>query len=246
LKAEARATGKLTNGRLAALFGPETNDADEHAGAIAFADARLLAFPVRSLKGVFAWVTCAEALARLRRDISLMSVAPLPQPPQLKEGQAAVAMGSPVRHGNSLVLEEFAFDAVEGVTPIAAWIADNATDDTDAKQRLQERLVIVGDDAFSHFVQHATEVTARIALNYETKTVKKGALFYEEFLPTETLLYSIVLAERSRSNGARMTALEVLDALTGLGLRTVQIGAGETIGKGLCALRFTRPKGPAL
>jgi hypothetical protein len=42
-----------------------------------------------------------------------------------------------------------------------------------------------------------------------------------------------------------MTASEVLGALTGLGLRTVQIGAGETIGKGFCALRFARPDGAA-
>src|SRR6266446_989196 len=116
-----------------------------------------------------------------------------------------------------------------------------ATDDRDTKQRFKERLVIIDDDSFSHFVQHATEVTARIALHYETKPVKRGALFYEEYLPPETVLYSVVLAERSRSNSRKMTAAEVLDTLTSLGLRTVQIGAGETIGKGLCALRFARP-----
>ena len=245
LKAEARATGKLTNGLLATLFGPDTNNADEHAGAVAFTDARLLAFPVRSLKGVFAWVTCPEALSRLRRDLALTSLAGLPEAPGIKVGEAVVATASPLRQGNGVVLEEFAFDAVDGVAPVAAWVADHATDDKDTKQRLQERLVIVDDDAFSHFVQHATEVTARIALNYETKTAKQGALFYEEFLPSETLLYSVVLAERSRSNGAKLTALEVLGALTGLGLRTVQIGAGETIGKGFCALRFARPNGAA-
>jgi CRISPR-associated protein Cmr4 len=87
------------------------------------------------------------------------------------------------------------------------------------------------------------EPPARIALDYETKTVKDKALFYEEFLPPETLLYSLVLAERSRSKGKNMTASEVLDALPGLDLCTVQIGGGETIGKGLCALRFVRPSG---
>jgi CRISPR-associated protein Cmr4 len=246
LKAEARATGKLTHGRLAALFGPDTNNADEYAGALAFTDARLLAFPVRSLKGVFAWVTCPEALSRLRRDLSLTSLARLPEPPRMKEGEAVLASGSPLRQGNGVVLEEFAFDAVDGVAPVAAWIADRASDDEETQQRLQERLVIVDDDAFSHFVQHATEVTARIALNYETKTVRQGALFYEEFLPAETLLYSVVLAERSRSDGARMTASEILGVLTSLGLKTVQIGAGETIGKGFCALRFAPPNGAAL
>jgi CRISPR-associated protein Cmr4 len=246
LKAEAQSgETKLDPATLAAVFGPDTDHAADHAGAIAFTDARILAFPVRSLKGVFAWVTCPEALGRLRRDLELSSLDRLPDPPRLDDGKAIVAKGSPLRQGNGLVLEEFAFDAVEGVEPIAGWIADHSTDDKDTKQRLKERLVIIDDDSFSHFVQHATEVTARIALHYETKTVKRGALFYEEYLPPETMLYSVVLAERSRSNSRKMTAAEVLDTLTSFGLQTVQIGAGETIGKGLCALRFARPNGAA-
>lgn len=246
LKAEAQSgETRLDPATLAAVFGPDTDHAADHAGATAFTDARLLAFPVRSLRGVFAWVTCPEALSRLRRDLALTSLSGLPEAPRIKMEEAVVATASPLRQGNGVVLEEFAFDAVDGVGPVAAWVADHATDDKDTKQRLQERLVIVDNDAFSHFVQHATEVTARIALNYETKTVKQGALFYEEFLPAETLLYSVVLAERSRFKDAKMTALEVLGALTGLGMTTVQIGAGETIGKGFCALRFARPNGAA-
>ena len=37
-----------------AVFGPETADADAHAGALSLTDARILAFPVRSLRGRFA------------------------------------------------------------------------------------------------------------------------------------------------------------------------------------------------
>src|SRR5690606_27982504 len=48
------------------LFGPE-RDASEHAGAIAFTDAVLVAFPVRSLKNTFVYATCPTALARLKR-----------------------------------------------------------------------------------------------------------------------------------------------------------------------------------
>jgi CRISPR-associated protein Cmr4 len=243
LKAEARAKGTLTNGQLAAVFGPETNAADEHAGAIAFTDARLLAFPVRSLKGVFAWVTCPEALSRLRRDLVLTHLEKLPHVPDGGE-RAVVAKGSPLCQEKSLVLEEFAFDnVVEGADAIASWIADNAVRDDDSKERLKKRLVIVGDNEFAHFVQHATEVTARIALDYETKTVREKALFYEEFLPAETLFYSVVLAEKSRRPKNGMEAKDVLKTLVDLSLETIQIGAGETIGKGLCAVRFAAGDG---
>jgi len=244
LRSEAR--GRMDEATRLAVFGPETSNAADHAGAISFTDARLLAFPVRSLKGVFALVTCPEALRRLRRDIELTAFDPPPVAPAPGANSAVVAKDSPLRQGNDLVLEEFAFEARDGAEPVAAWIARHAVGDRDTRKLLADRLVIVDDDAFGHFAQHATEVTARIALDYETKTVKGGALFYEEFLPPETLLYSLVLAEKSRSKTKKdMDAAAVLDALAGLDLRTVQIGAGETIGKGLCALRFARAKGAA-
>jgi len=57
-----------------AAFGPEniTGDSDAYAGALSFTDARILAFPVRSLKGVFAWVTCPAVLTRFKRDLALL------------------------------------------------------------------------------------------------------------------------------------------------------------------------------
>ena len=53
-------------------FGPETGG--DHAGALGFSDARLLLFPVKSMKGVFAWITCPQVLERLRTDLGLAGV----------------------------------------------------------------------------------------------------------------------------------------------------------------------------
>lgn len=52
------------NGLRTKVFGPDTNNADLHAGAVTFTDARLLLLPVRSLRGVFAWVTSPLLLRR--------------------------------------------------------------------------------------------------------------------------------------------------------------------------------------
>ena len=71
LRAVCRAGSDGTDDLWLAAFGPETIDADKHAGALAVTDARVLAFPVRSLCGVFAWVTCPAVLGRLRRDVQL-------------------------------------------------------------------------------------------------------------------------------------------------------------------------------
>jgi CRISPR-associated protein Cmr4 len=47
------------------LFGKESA---EHAGALLVSEARVLAFPVRSAKGCFAWITCPLVLRRAERD----------------------------------------------------------------------------------------------------------------------------------------------------------------------------------
>lgn len=227
-----------------AVFGPETANAADHAGALSLTDARILAFPVRSLKGVFAWVTCPAVLTRLNRDLGLIdSKGQLNGIPSLKESEAACRADSPLLiDGNSLVLEEFDFTRTGEADGVADWIAEHAVADAETASRIRTHLVVVADDAFGHFVRHATEVTARIGLEYATKTVKDGALFYEEFLPPETLFYSLVFADDSRRKGQEMKANDVM-SYVGNGIpKTLQIGADETIGKGLCAVRFCSPQ----
>ena len=116
---------------LVTAFGPPTSEADKHAGAISLTDARLLAFPVRSLKGVFAWVTCPAALERLNRDLKMVGLSPLGNPPSLGADQAACSEGCPLLvENNKLVLEEFEFTRVCESDPLADWIAAQAIDDT--------------------------------------------------------------------------------------------------------------------
>jgi CRISPR-associated protein Cmr4 len=224
------------------LFGPTAANASDHAGALAFTDARILAFPVRSLKGVFAWVTCPAVLARLARDLEVIGRNnPAWSVPDLNTGSMLCAEKSPILiDTGKAVLEEFDITR-SGDLPagLVAWFQDNAAVDDGAKQQFSTHLAILADNDFTHFVQYATEINARVGLNYETRTVKDGALFYEEFLPPETLLYALVLAQKSRRKEMRGTASEMLGIFRNKLPPTVQIGAGETIGKGICRLRLS-------
>jgi CRISPR-associated protein Cmr4 len=237
---------------LYAVFGPETSDAHDHAGALSLTDARILAFPVRSLRGVFAWVTCPAVLERLNRDLSLAGTAGLQGIPRPEKERAACAENSPLLvDGNKMVLEEFEFTRTAGANPTAGWIANHATQDAPTQNRVGTHLAVLHDDDFTHFVRHATEIVARVGLDYERKTVKQGALFFQEFLPAETFFYSLVIAEDSRrmiiADGSRRKDAEKNAAWT---LRyakdhippVLQIGGSETIGKGLCALRLIASK----
>ncbi len=59
---------------LFAVFGPDTESASEHAGAVQVGDAKLLLLPVRSLCGVFALVTSPYLLERFRREAGMVGL----------------------------------------------------------------------------------------------------------------------------------------------------------------------------
>ncbi len=93
------------------VFGPDTNRADEHAGAAHFSDQRLLLLPVRSLKGTFAWVTSPYLLQRLRRDASETGAvtglpAEIPQPKNVGQCIVAAKPGALCLSDGKVVLEE--------------------------------------------------------------------------------------------------------------------------------------------
>lgn len=232
---------------LVSVFGPgKAGEASDHAGAFAVTDARLLAFPVRSLRGVFAWVTCPAVLVRLSRDLALAGItnAPFKVPGELKDEHVLCAANSPLRvGGTTVVLEEFEYTASGACDDLAGWLAARATADELTRDRLKGHLAVLSDNSFTHYAKHATEIVARVGLDYETKTVRDGALFYQEVLPAETLLYSVALANPSRSKHA-MSSDAVLDYVAKQ-LRSqsvIQIGGDETVGKGLCFARLAAGK----
>lgn len=240
----SNAAGNPTDERVLLTFGPGTDAASDHAGALAISDARILAFPVRSLKGVFAWTTCPAVLTRLRRDLRVLGGTGFPEPPVIEPNRALCADGSPLLIENDrLMLEEFEFETAVGnqAAEAADWIARRAVCDAATADRLRSHLAILHDDDFCHFTRHATEVTARIGLHYDSKTVRSGALFYEEFLPPETLFYALVMAEDSRRRSMPKRAGDILAWLRENAPATLQIGGGESVGKGFCAVRFVTP-----
>lgn len=236
--------------QVAAAFGPDTDDASDHAGAVATTDARVLLFPVRSARGVFAWTTSPTALARLKRDLKLTPwTDDPPEAPHFDDDETVV--GSPdcaVKDAQGVLLEEyhFTFQSSDAVSTLAEWLVRCALPEGDEYQfwrdHLAARLLILPDNVFRDFVEHATEVQARVKLKTDTKTVAKGALFYQENLPADTLLYAAVLATDDlsgwRRDGAEMKAADLLDLLRELDGERIQLGGDETIGKGICCVRF--------
>jgi len=235
----------LTKAEHLAIFGPETGNASDHAGALSIGDARILLFPVRSLAGVFAWTTSVDALARFRREAQMVGLSANWELPAEPGKDTALVSGDALIAGQSVVLEEFSFTPDKSqaniIREIGQWLADNALPQTGYdywKRALPNKLCILPEDAFRDFVLYGTEVQTHIKLDSDKKTVQSGALWTTESLPVDTLLYAPLMATKSRAKEVDLSGQQVLAKVKGLGLVYTQLGGDETTGQGMVALRF--------
>lgn len=263
--------GKLDGGWAATVkcvFGPDASGAAEHGGAIAFTDARLCLFPVRSARGVFAWTTCPAVVARLARDLQVVEmlgkggvasseVSDLAESLRLGVGEqkrgAGVPAGTSLTLDGTIVLEELAFAVSQNLAKntgeLAKWFNDNAIPGGPTlkfwRDKLMKDLVVVGDDDFRYLVETCTELITRVKLG-ERGTVDAGP-WDEEHIPAESLFYTVVLATRPRApdGGEIKAAADVLEFLGKVVERApvLQLGGDGTLGRGLVEMRLVHGVG---
>ncbi|MBT9260297.1 MAG: type III-B CRISPR module RAMP protein Cmr4 [Clostridiales bacterium] len=220
------------------LFGPDTSSAHEHAGSLVVGDVRLLLFPVRSLAGVFAYGTSPFLLKRFQRDLREAEVdnageipEAIPTPSTLNGAYASKE--SILFAGEKKVyLEDLDLEA-QAAAEVTQWERFFAAR---TRAPVKGRLLIVHDDLMGFLLETATEVVARVRIEDEKKTVARRALWYEEHLPAESLLYTLVLLAPVAANGAVQHGnwTQVQDLFSGV----IQLGGKASVGRGLCTLSW--------
>ncbi len=249
------------------LFGPEENG--DFAGALGFSDARILLFPVRSVKGVFAYITCPYVLRRLCKDLE-MSISSLNTVNNevyidIKENiknltdvisdvdvneEKCITSSDSLLHievgkkEKMVVLEEYTFKVIESKD----MLLNSIVNISGLEESESNRLMIVSDNDFRDFVTLSTEVITRTKIDNNTGTVKSGALFTEEYLPSEAVMYALVFASPIFGNGKRKEifrdetsikeAENVMSLFIDIMPKLVQMGGNATLGKGLICVEF--------
>lgn len=258
-------------------FGPENAGDKGYAGAMGFTDARLLLFPVKSMKGVFAWVTCPKVLQQFHRDMLLtefkdrdeivysLAVEALTTPAKCTEGVSGSCNLFLKYDSNKIVLEEYTFEIENKESPelmhLLKFLAEQlfpvprgeGEPDSYAfwRSKLMTDVVVLPDEDFTDFVNLSTEVITRTKIDNETGTVAKGQLFTEEYLPSESVMYSLVLASPIfKKNDADKGIFnmsydspcftdceneesKVMEFFRKALPKVIQIGGNATLGKGL-------------
>ncbi|MDQ7083102.1 MAG: type III-B CRISPR module RAMP protein Cmr4 [Aquificota bacterium] len=169
--------------RLAELLGSRKKE-----GSIIFTDARILLFPVKSLKGVYALITCPYVLERFAEETGKEK----PSFNGLDDSSCIVFEESQNKldDENVVVLEEFAFE-----TNIAT--SSNVENLLNDQKIDKSRVVIVSDNVFTHMVKSYTEVQTHIKVDIEKGTVEDGALWTEEYVPAEAVFYFLVFRKEN-------------------------------------------------
>lgn len=216
------------------VFGPDTKNASDHAGAVAVGDARLLLMPVRSLSTHFKWVTCPALIQRAIQDAKRLNMEGVDVDfPKLENEQALT-----FNMKDNLFLEEFYFKAEKyDLDKLIQWLAQFVVGDFE--ERLKNQLVIVSDDVFSSISRYSTPVTPHIAIDNTKKTVVGGHLWYEETLSPETVLYVTLAAHPSRKDKTRSAEKILADVLSMFpdNKPYLQLGGNETVGMGWCRVK---------
>ena len=217
-----------------ALFGfdeKQTKENPGYAGTLFIGESKLLAFPVRSAKGCFAWLTCPIALRRYAREANI----DLPLD-NLPTGDMDALVSESVKlSGGKAAFEEYVVNAVG--TPAAAIVDALAglSQDSLWNGELKDKLAIVSDSLFRYFVENACEIAQHNRIDDETRVVDDGALFNQENVPSEAMFYAVV-------RSAEASDFEKLSARLESAGNVVQVGADITTGLGWCTVALKEVK----
>jgi CRISPR-associated protein Cmr4 len=247
LRDEMKPPGRLGPQRVQKVFGSDERD-EPAPGCVSFGDGLLVAFPVRSSKAPFHWVTCPFVLERLFRTLGVRSVAP-------KEPDEGQAWG---QEAATILLEELRLEVVpheeffsgaegSGLARLLDLVPPAEAGFAHTREIFPGRLLVLRDEDFKELVDIGTEVLTRIKLNDLGTTTRvpekrarelgiedgEGNLFVEEVVPPETLF---VCGLRAAEDVA-----DLAGHLDTLGL--LRIGGDETIGRGLTHVRWVASPG---
>jgi len=265
LKGALRATfTKLINKRecVDAVFGSsKMGDQDTYAAAFNPLDAKLLLLPVRSLAGVYTLCTSPLLLQTFLEYLEISNTGSIVQHDvnvkdavekvindlkDQRKGEMLVKQGTeaklslPINGKNTTVLaDEFTLSPKpsQSVGDLAKGLG------------LEEdwRLAIIHDDLMVNtLVDRSLLRQTRVALEPNTKTVKSGALWTEENLPPQSLLFTVFFYSDPRTNTDKC---EELSSKNGEGVKRLfenhifsnhgymVFGGHETVGRGIVKLR---------
>lgn len=141
----------------------------DRVGGVSVTDARILAFPVRTLRGVFGWVTCPLVLDRYKRDLTLAGVEVEWEIPKPSEDKKVIASSD-----SNLIVNGYIYvedlqleveDADENLEKLIKDILKGMPDSIEygeLRNKFKKDLIVISDEVFRDLTLLTTETVTRI------------------------------------------------------------------------------------
>ncbi|GEM_PF-376870 len=233
---------------------------ENYPGMLYISDAKLLAFPMRSNIAPFVLVTCPQIIRRLCNDIFYLDIFELDKNNKNKDSisinsanetlskikkiyevektfeKAFIIFGEPKNFPDKVILEESVVSLEKDENKLKENNLDilNQLLSKILKTNV-DKLILVSDEMFSYCI-NCTEIQTNISIDIATGTTKTGSLRYQEFLPSETILYS-TLSFKSNDEDKGLLENYKSDLITAVD-KFIQIGGDATLGKGICRIEW--------
>jgi len=234
--------------KLDIIFGPGESGED-YSSCISVTDAKILLYPVRSVRGVFAWITCPLVLKRFKEDLNSIKSINNNQNTLdfnildlniLDESLIIISENSNLKIENQakVAFEEFVFRAHEkDLNNLLSFLKELFPENSPFKDDIINHLAIVSDNVFKDFVNYAVEIRTRIRIDQDKGTAKEGALFTQELIPSETIFYSLVFISDPKKSESNISVNKEIEELF-KGDPILQLGGDETTGKGFFRVKL--------
>lgn len=251
--AEKELNGKAANQYINYLFGSDdANDGSREkvtlkiednkkeavpvaAGIISISDAKLFAFPMRSNHAPFVHITCPAVLKRLATDLQFCAIDNNQQSEHLNYSflheDEAIFLKGENKNSTKILLEDMVLNLKQNSNKeITVQLMKDFLYDLG-------NLLLVSDEVFNYCVSNCTEIQTQIKIDTESGTTQDGSLRYQELLPSDTLLYSVVYFSASAFDN-NLHAEAVQNIIQENIKDFIQIGGDETMGRGICKINW--------
>lgn len=193
---------------------------------------------------------CPFVLQRFSEDYKMAMGEKFTEIEMEDAGKALVPDGTLVRKVGKremIMLEDYTFPVTisssfeKFLHAVKAMLPDNKVIDS----RFLNHTVLLSDDDYASFVRNSTEINTRIRINSDTGTVDGNGLFTEEFVPSESIFYTMLffrgshLLQEREENGRIFASGNIKREFKRLFAEDIfQIGADTTLGKGIVIKKF--------
>lgn len=199
-------------------------------GAIAVSDAKLIAFPMRSSKSPFVWITCPAVLQRIKKDLTLTGKSEDMNIPELDNDEAIVINGN-IPAEEKILLEDY---------EVIIKKKDCALSETfKSLYGKAKTLLLVSNEIYHYGVSHCTEIRTQIKIDDSTGTTAEGSLRYGEVLPADSIMYVVLFYGNTRDADSTIPADTLITYMKQDVIKShIQIGGDETLGCGLFQIEW--------